>query len=296
MGFKIEDVLGDFKFAEVHVDMNLNLTSFSLDALIKSKDLLRKLSAYGNALQTFAFYELQDFPRLKSLNLARNQISTIPPNAFSHPNLRSLLLAKNSITYIGQLAFRNLPKLQRLELSSNNIKTLGPYSIALSTSLPRLKLKLLHDMLEKARAVFILACLSRCLVSECSRTASQDPASGRCVPRPESYSVENRATCTFTRVVDIDSRRIPSEIASVKCKCPGSICSDRGDFRCLEVKQTVKVSYPRNGACGSRSAVLVNKTVEVTTACVCALSRTLSAAEDGLARTSFRGSNTTNFK
>nr|XP_037273636.1 uncharacterized protein LOC119165626 isoform X2 [Rhipicephalus microplus] len=153
-----------------------------------------------------------------------------------------------------------------------------------------LQVRAAPDMVNKVGAVLILTCLARCLLGECSGTASQDTSSERCAPRPESYSIDNRASCTFTRIIDIDSRRIPPEIASVKCKCPGSICSDGGDFRCHEVKQTVKVSYPRNGACGSRSATLVNKTLEVTTACVCASSRSLSAAEDGLSRTLFHPS------
>nr|XP_050031525.1 interleukin cytokine-related protein 17.1-like [Dermacentor andersoni] len=104
-------------------------------------------------------------------------------------------------------------------------------------------------------------------------------SSGKCAPQPNSYGIGNRATCTFTRVLDIDSHRIPPEIPSVKCKCPGNLCSPTGDFRCQEVREKIKVSYPRwNG--GSLWS-LQNKTVDVTTACVCAMNRAVRADDDG---------------
>ncbi|KAH6923138.1 hypothetical protein HPB50_023472 [Hyalomma asiaticum] len=162
--------------------------------------------------------------------------------------------------------------------------------------IPRNRVLLVLDMLKKVEASFALTCLATCLVFECCRMAPQDPPAGRCAPKPESYSIENRASCTFIRVLDIDSRRIPPEVAAVRCKCPGSACSERGDFRCQEVKERVKVSYPRNDDCGPRSSAFVNETLEVTTACICALSRTLSAADDELQRTSFAGPNATSLK
>nr|XP_054924800.1 uncharacterized protein LOC129383864 [Dermacentor andersoni] len=142
-------------------------------------------------------------------------------------------------------------------------------------------------MLDKLQAFLTLACLARWLVVGGARAPLQGTHPGRCDPQPESYSIESRASCPFTRVVDIDPRRIPPEIASVRCKCPGNICSPQGDYRCQDVKETIKVSYPAGGACGSRSSDWVNKTVQVTTACVCALSRALRAGEDGVLRTQF---------
>ncbi|KAL1433743.1 hypothetical protein MTO96_012275 [Rhipicephalus appendiculatus] len=53
-------------------------------------------------------------------------------------------------------------------------------------------------------------------------------SSDKCAPKHNSYGIGNRATCTFTRVLDIDSQRMPPEIPSVKCKCPGNLCSPTG--------------------------------------------------------------------
>ncbi|KAK8758942.1 hypothetical protein V5799_003426 [Amblyomma americanum] len=50
-----EDVLGSFRFSEVHIELNSNLSSFTLEALRNSSRLLDVLSLYGNALQTFQF-------------------------------------------------------------------------------------------------------------------------------------------------------------------------------------------------------------------------------------------------
>ncbi|KAH7984925.1 uncharacterized protein LOC125756734 [Rhipicephalus sanguineus] len=103
-------------------------------------------------------------------------------------------------------------------------------------------------------------------------------SSGKCAPKPNSYGIGNRATCTFTRVLDIDSHRMPPEIPSVKCKCPGNLCSPTGDFRCQEVKEKIRVSYPRwrDGSWWS----VQNKTLDVTTACICAMSQAVEAYDD----------------
>lgn len=114
-----------------------------------------------------------------------------------------------------------------------------------------------------------------------SRAALYNGDSGICAPQPQSFVVGSRATCTFTKVVDIDSHRIPPAIPSVRCKCPGSRCSSRGDFRCVEVKDSLQVSYR-----SSKSPTeLVNKTIDVTTSCVCAMSQSMTAKSTGVLRT-----------
>uniref|UniRef100_A0A4D5RTP4 Putative interleukin-17 n=1 Tax=Ixodes scapularis TaxID=6945 RepID=A0A4D5RTP4_IXOSC len=103
------------------------------------------------------------------------------------------------------------------------------------------------------------------------KTSSKD-----CDVAPYSDNVGDRATCTFTRSVDRDPDRIPSEIPNVKCKCLDSLCSKLGDYRCLEVKETLMVAYRKQD-----SAKLVNGTAEVTTACVCVMSRSALASGGG---------------
>lgn len=107
----------------------------------------------------------------------------------------------------------------------------------------------------------------------------------KCRPQMNSYSIGSRSTCTFTRVLDIDSQRIPPEIPSVRCLCPGNLCSPFGDFRCQEVRENIKVSYTIGGNTSSPVTSLKSKTMEVTTACVCAASKSRKASEDGAVRT-----------
>ncbi|KAH7984924.1 hypothetical protein HPB52_024433 [Rhipicephalus sanguineus] len=95
-------------------------------------------------------------------------------------------------------------------------------------------------------------------------------ANDMCAPQPRGASIGERATCTFTTTVDVDATRVPAELPVVKCNCPGNLCRSDGDYRCQEVRSTFRVAY-RGGT------ELVNGTVELTTSCVCAVSRTAVA-------------------
>lgn len=125
-----------------------------------------------------------------------------------------------------------------------------------------------------------LACLLAFAAVADSESAVFKEPTGICAPQPESFGIGGRATCTFKKVVDIDSQRIPPAIPSVQCKCPGSLCSSLGDYRCVEVRDSLQVSYrsPRS------PASLVNKTLDVTTSCVCAATRSAGAKDDGVSR------------
>lgn len=120
-----------------------------------------------------------------------------------------------------------------------------------------------------------VACLV-CLVAYSGAYLKFAPRLGtsdnECEANPSAYTVGDRATCTYTRTVDVDPQRIPSEVPSVKCKCLDSVCSSRGEYRCQEVKELLPVAYYKAG-----SSQLANKTMEVTTACVCVASRSAPA-------------------
>ncbi|KAH6922717.1 hypothetical protein HPB50_018333 [Hyalomma asiaticum] len=103
-------------------------------------------------------------------------------------------------------------------------------------------------------------------------------ADDKCSPRPQGVSIGERSTCPFVATVDLDGTRIPAELPMVKCNCPGTLCSSEGDYRCQEVRNTFSVTY-RDGAGDSK---LVNGTVELTTSCVCAVSRTAISGPGGL--------------
>lgn len=133
-----------------------------------------------------------------------------------------------------------------------------------------------------------LVCLSAVatgLSTKDIRSFFLDDSPEKCRPQMNSYSIGSRSTCTFTRVLDIDLQRIPPEIPSVRCDCPGNLCSPLGDFRCEEVRESLKVSYTIAGNTPSTVTSLKTKTIEVTTACVCAASKSRKALEDGGVRT-----------
>ncbi|XP_075525159.1 uncharacterized protein LOC142557310 [Dermacentor variabilis] len=128
-----------------------------------------------------------------------------------------------------------------------------------------------------AALVFFVGCLLLIGSSARSTARTRSRASiEACIPDGESSSIGDRASCTFTRVVDVDSNRFPSRIPTVSCKCPGTLCSPLGDFRCQEVKEQLQVVFHAgNGA-------FRNDTIEVTVSCVCALSRSSPAGGIGV--------------
>ncbi|KAL3187663.1 hypothetical protein MRX96_024702 [Rhipicephalus microplus] len=65
-------------------------------------------------------------------------------------------------------------------------------------------------------------------------TNANEASGDKYAPNRNSVAIGKRATCPFTRVLNIVSGRVPPEIPTVKCKCPGNRCSSVGDFRCLE--------------------------------------------------------------
>lgn len=136
------DVLGNFKFEEVHVELNANMSSFTLDALMNFDRLLTVLSVFGNALRTFEFNKLQRFPFLVTLNIGKNQLSRIPANAFRNPRLEKLALMENPITSIGPGAFLALSSLKELHLGGTRLLTLGPRSLSIQRGHPELRIHL----------------------------------------------------------------------------------------------------------------------------------------------------------
>lgn len=138
----INGAFGQFKFAEVYVELNRNLSTFVLDALGESRNTLKTLSLYGNALNTFAFEKLSEYPGLTVFNLAANVLRTIPPRAFRHENLETVALVDNPIASIGRNAFYELRNLKRLLLQNTRLRTLGPYSFAWTRNNPHLEIQL----------------------------------------------------------------------------------------------------------------------------------------------------------
>ncbi|KAH9361516.1 hypothetical protein HPB48_001382 [Haemaphysalis longicornis] len=84
-----------------------------------------------------------------------------------------------------------------------------------------------------------------------------------CVPLETSPAVQDRATCPFRFITSFDRRRLPRLLTSVRCMCPGSPCSTRSGFRCLEISKPVSLMR-RVGR------TYVDQLEEMPVACVCA--------------------------
>ncbi|KAH8030115.1 hypothetical protein HPB51_006547 [Rhipicephalus microplus] len=101
------------------------------------------------------------------------------------------------------------------------------------------------------------------------KTADSYKTSARtCRPNLKADYVGNRSICTFTRKEDSKVGRVPEKIYHLNCNCPVSRCSDRDDYRCVQVKEKMQVSFPiRNSHLVSKKYVTVNSS------CVCAASK-----------------------
>ncbi|CAN7939754.1 unnamed protein product, partial [Ixodes hexagonus] len=135
-------VLGGFKFNNLHVEMNSNLTMFDLNSLRNTKEFLVVLSLFGNALSSFDFRRVINFPKLLTLNLGKNRLRTIPARAFGHPTLERLVLTENPIDSVGPHAFALLPRLNVLQMSGTRLTTLGGFSMSILSRHPELVINL----------------------------------------------------------------------------------------------------------------------------------------------------------
>ncbi|KAL3244502.1 hypothetical protein MRX96_002263 [Rhipicephalus microplus] len=84
-----------------------------------------------------------------------------------------------------------------------------------------------------------------------------------CLPLETSPAVQDRSTCPFRFLTSFDRRRLPRLVTTVRCMCPGSTCSKRRGYRCLEVNRPMTVMR-RVGR------VYVDKVEDMPVACVCA--------------------------
>ncbi|CAN7940373.1 unnamed protein product [Ixodes hexagonus] len=146
-------ILGDFVFRKINIDLNANLTFFSIAALKKTRPFLTKLSLFGNALTSFQFEGIRNFPKLVELNVGKNQLETIPARALQHPTLSTLVLSDNPIVSIGAYAFAGLPQLKTLHLVGTRITALGDYALSIPSGNPDLKILLSDGNLTSVSAL-----------------------------------------------------------------------------------------------------------------------------------------------
>ncbi|CAG9827480.1 unnamed protein product [Diabrotica balteata] len=105
--------------------LNESVISDSLITVIKHKLPLKLLNLYSTGFRVHLPKQLLQIiasSNITNLNLAKNQFQIIPSRIFPYmPNLKSLDLTEALIYDIADDAFINMPKLQSLTLSDNNL-------------------------------------------------------------------------------------------------------------------------------------------------------------------------------
>ncbi|KAL1433701.1 hypothetical protein MTO96_012238 [Rhipicephalus appendiculatus] len=127
-------------------------------------------------------------------------------------------------------------------------------------------------------ALLVAALVGRPLVfGTVSATAAgpNNQVASICKPQPNGKTIGERSTCPFTVTEDNDFKRAPAIIYHFSCNCPTSRCSDREDYRCVQVRKPLEVQFSRYS---SVRQVLVKKVVQVNASCVCATPVALGGA------------------
>lgn len=91
------------------------------------------------------------------------------------------------------------------------------------------------------------------------------------MPQPYGDTLGERSTCPFIVTEDKDFKRVPGIIYHFSCNCPTSRCSDREDYRCVQVRRPLQVQVQKFT---SVKAILLKRVVQVNASCVCATSKT----------------------
>lgn len=90
-----------------------------------------------------------------------------------------------------------------------------------------------------------------------------------CTPNPHAHHMGCRSTCTFSVREDIVENRNPRLIYQYSCLCPSKLCTERGDYRCTQVRKDIPVYF--NEDFKTKTFMSVN------TSCVCATSQSTPA-------------------
>lgn len=131
----------------VAIDDNSNV-KFLPENIGKIFPNLKYLSARNDSIDDVLRNNFDNLPKLRSLDLSDNNLSTIDPETFNNlPTTEEINLRNNKIAFIFNETFVNFPYLKDLDLSRNKIELLNPSAFI---SLPELqKLALEHNELTK---------------------------------------------------------------------------------------------------------------------------------------------------
>ncbi|XP_023234809.1 oplophorus-luciferin 2-monooxygenase non-catalytic subunit-like isoform X1 [Centruroides sculpturatus] len=136
------DVFRKVEAQNFYLDMNF-IREIESGAFNYSMEIVDTISLYSNQIESFPFEDIGKFSRLRILNLGQNRLRYLPKGCFSNnKSLKKIILIENNIINIGQEAFLNMPSLQLLDLSGNEIKSLNDRSMASEENHPRLEIDL----------------------------------------------------------------------------------------------------------------------------------------------------------
>lgn len=107
-------------------------------------------------------------------------------------------------------------------------------------------------------------------------TVNAKQGSRTCKPQPSGDTLGERSTCPFIVTEDKDFKRVPATIYHFSCNCPTSRCTDRDDYRCVQVRKLLQVSVQRFNPV---KTIVQKKVVQVNASCVCATSKTEGPVE-----------------
>mmetsp|Transcript_12618 Transcript_12618/g.25803 ORF Transcript_12618/g.25803 Transcript_12618/m.25803 type:complete len:315 (-) Transcript_12618:86-1030(-) len=105
---------------------NLNLSDNNIGQESGQKPKTKKITKTATPASAHTLLSLPPLPTsLKTLNLAKNSLNSIPPQALALPNLTSLTLSNNSIASI-PTSMSSLSSLKNLYLDENSLTSLPP--------------------------------------------------------------------------------------------------------------------------------------------------------------------------
>lgn len=104
---------------------NVTLTNVSSDAFIGSAMSAEYIWVTDSNLMDFNFESLRSLKNLRSVAIMNSGLTKIPTKGFGDfHQLEVINLERNNINEIGLMAFSQLPRLQRLEFTGNNLSSL----------------------------------------------------------------------------------------------------------------------------------------------------------------------------
>lgn len=122
-----KNIFGDVSFKQLDFFNNLDLVEFELEqAFNNSRETLHTLCIQGSDLTNSSniFSELAKFEKLETVILSNTMLLGLPDRMFEGSNMTDLTyldLSSNNISSVGRRVFAQLPEIHRLNLDNNQL-------------------------------------------------------------------------------------------------------------------------------------------------------------------------------